>query len=410
MKLAALSNDDLAQTLRTLEQQADDKTKRGDCQDVGHDLHVHQIELEMQNRALRDIQAELEVALVRYTDLYDHLPIGYLTLTPHGQIAEANLTAARWLRRDRDQLTGVYINWFLDAFDAGRFAAHLDQCAHSGQEQNCEVTLRLDNGLSLTVQLASRVTPWREGSAPQIHTAMTNVSKLKQARAVIGDIEHEENAVTGLAFGDPATRFSSVSHFARSLLTEHRASLTPEALEVAERLECAALRVEETLQHLVDYCSVGREGVALDPVSLEELAQQVVIEHRVAIKERGATVEIQRPLPCVRGSRLILAHVLANLLINAVRFPPADQSRRITLSAEKKEGHVILTLAHDGLRLPASEKNYRVFERLHGARHFLPDGIGFALVRYALERMEGRLWFESDPYHGNCFKVELRQV
>ena len=39
----------------------------------------------------------------------------------------------------------------------------------------------------------------------------------------------------------------------------------------------------------------------------------------------------------------------------------------------------------------------------------LPDGVGFALVRNAIGRMEGRLWFESDPTHGHCFKIELRQ-
>jgi hypothetical protein len=51
-----------------------------------HELHVHGIELEMQNNELQQARAEREVALARYTELYDFAPIGYLTVTGDGLI------------------------------------------------------------------------------------------------------------------------------------------------------------------------------------------------------------------------------------------------------------------------------------------------------------------------------------
>lgn len=405
-ELKSLSNDDLVRTLRTLEQPAEQNESVSETNGL-QDLQIYRIELEMQNRALREVQSELEQALVRYTDLYDHLPFGYVTLTPSGQIAQANLTAARWLHRDRAQLAGVYMNWFLDAFDAGRLAAHLDLCLHTTTEHACDVTLRLENGLLITVQLSSRATVITPGAMPQIHTAMTNVSKLKQTRAVIGDIEREESTACPLVAGELGAPYACVSHYVRNLLTEHRSTLSPEVVEVAERMECAALRAEATLQHLVEYCSFGRESVAVDPVNLEEVVQHVIVEHRDAVEQRHAVLDITRPLPCVRGSRLILAQVLANLLINALRYPPRDQPRRVTISAEERPKAVVLKITHDGLKLPAGDQNFRVFERLHGAGHFLSNGIGFAVVRHAIERMGGRVWTESE---GNHFFIELRRV
>lgn len=405
-ELTSLSNDELVRTLRTLEQPAEQKPSSTES-DPLQDLQIYRIELEMQNRALREVQSELEQALVRYTDLYDHLPIGYVTLTASGQIAQANLTAARWLNRDRARLAGVYMNWFLDAFDAGRLAAHLDLCLHTGTEHACDVTLRLENGLLITVQLSSRATVTKPGATPQIHTAMTNVSKLKHARAMIGDIEREESATCPLVSGDLGAPYACVSHFVRTLLTEHRSTLAPEVVEIAERMECAALRAEATLQHLVEYCSFGRETVAVDPVNLEEVVQHVIVEHRDAIEQRQAVLDISRPLPCVRGSRLILAQVLANLLINALRHPPIDEPRHVTISAEETPTVVVVRIAHDGLRLPTGDQSFRVFERLHGARHFLANGVGFALVRNAIERMGGRVWTEAE---GNHFYLELQRV
>jgi hypothetical protein len=46
-----------------------------------HELQVHQIELEMQNEALRESRANAEKALERYAELFDFAPIAYFTLT-----------------------------------------------------------------------------------------------------------------------------------------------------------------------------------------------------------------------------------------------------------------------------------------------------------------------------------------
>jgi hypothetical protein len=40
-----------------------------------YDLHVHQLELESQNQALRDMSQRLEMQTARYADLYDFAPV-----------------------------------------------------------------------------------------------------------------------------------------------------------------------------------------------------------------------------------------------------------------------------------------------------------------------------------------------
>ncbi|MES9901197.1 MAG: EAL domain-containing protein [Sedimenticola sp.] len=90
-----------------------------------HDLQTHQIELELQNRDLREAQQALEEARDRYADLYDFAPVGYLTLDQKGIILESNLTAAILLGRDRTQLTGKPLVTLLERGESTMLFHHL---------------------------------------------------------------------------------------------------------------------------------------------------------------------------------------------------------------------------------------------------------------------------------------------
>lgn len=78
-----------------------------------HELHVQQIELEMQNEELRQAQAKIEDAKERYFDLYDLAPIGYLTLSMQGSILQANLTSTHLLEVVRAELIKQQITRFI---------------------------------------------------------------------------------------------------------------------------------------------------------------------------------------------------------------------------------------------------------------------------------------------------------
>jgi two-component system cell cycle sensor histidine kinase/response regulator CckA len=62
-----------------------------------HDLHVHQIELEMQNEELRGAQHEIEQSRDRYLDLYNHAPVGYVVTDSAGMILQSNQTFGHML-------------------------------------------------------------------------------------------------------------------------------------------------------------------------------------------------------------------------------------------------------------------------------------------------------------------------
>ena len=127
------------------------------------------------------------------------------------------------------------------------------------------------------------------------------------------------------------------------------------------------------------------------------------------IASSGATIEVERPLPEIEAHHAILVQSLDNLVGNAMKFVPDDRTPRIRIASARSDGHVVITVADNGVGIPEDKapRICRVFERLSGDVHRPGTGIGLAIVRRAMERLGGRVGVDSTPGEGSTFRLEL---
>ncbi len=118
-----------------------------------HELHVHQIELEMQNEELRLAQAALEESRSHYVDLYDFAPVAYLTLTREAAIAEVNLTGAALLAVERRTLLRQHFARFVAAGDRHRWHRLFRTVIEEEERQVDELALERADGTDFYAQL-----------------------------------------------------------------------------------------------------------------------------------------------------------------------------------------------------------------------------------------------------------------
>lgn len=111
-----------------------------------HELHVHQIELEMQNDELRRAQGEIESARERYFDLYDMAPVGYCTLSGKGIILEANLTAGSLLSTARGELIGRPFSRYIYKEDQDSYYLHKLKLFEKEEPQSFELKMKKNDG------------------------------------------------------------------------------------------------------------------------------------------------------------------------------------------------------------------------------------------------------------------------
>jgi PAS domain S-box-containing protein len=196
--------------------------------------------------------------------------------------------------------------------------------------------------------------------------------------------------------------------YADVVLQDHGWRLDREARDLLSRIMRSASRMDRLIQDLLTYSRVSRRELRLEPVSLEKLIREVVQQYPDMSSER-ADIEVEGPLPDVIAHEPSLTQVISNLLSNAVKFIPPDSRPRIRVSADKRESQARLCIQDNGIGIKPEHQSrlFGMFERIHPQQNYEGTGIGLAIVRKAVERMNGTVGVESDGVSGCTFWIEL---
>ena len=159
------------------------------AEELLHELQVHQIELEMQNEALRQAQIELEASRDRYVDLYEFAPVGYLTLSHAGLIEQINLTGAALLGEERKQLLQRrFVSWVASE-DQDHWQRQFMQVAQKGEKLSCELPLQRSDGSRFYAHMDCLPLA---GTVPLVRIALSDISERRHAE--------EELRIAAIAF------------------------------------------------------------------------------------------------------------------------------------------------------------------------------------------------------------------
>jgi diguanylate cyclase (GGDEF)-like protein/PAS domain S-box-containing protein len=161
-----------------------------------HELHVHQIQLEMQNEELRQAQAELDATRARYYDLYDLAPVGYVTVSEKGLIQEANLTATTLLGVARGALVHRPLTRFILKADQDVYYKHRKQLFKTAEPQACELRLVRSDGIAFTAYLEATASRDSDGETV-CRVALSDITECKQTEIQLQYLSMHD-ALTGL--------------------------------------------------------------------------------------------------------------------------------------------------------------------------------------------------------------------
>jgi len=151
-----------------------------------------------------ELRRQAEEALARYTDLYEHAPVGYLTLGQDGEILQINLTGAHLLGLERSRLVNKRLGMLLSADSRAALNEFVAKVFEGQTSQTCEVTACPFGASEIALELTATVAD--EG---------------RECRAVVKDISELKRSE--LAQRQSETRFRAIaSHTPDHILMQDR--------------------------------------------------------------------------------------------------------------------------------------------------------------------------------------------
>ena len=393
-----------------------------DLRPLVHDLGVAQIELELQNEELRCAQEAIVRAQVRFEQLFDCAPVGYVVLDAIGMIQQANEAFCVLVRKSRDRVVGFSLRSFVSEDQRPEFDRSVRLLFRDGLTHAFDTKLGGDSGAE--VRLSGSVAPMlvdgRHGVAYLV--AVTDVSEAKRLDRQLREAQKLESV--GRLAGGIAHDFNNVLMVIQGTIAVARMELGDEGAhaEYLDDIHAAAARASALVQQLLAFAR--RSPTAPRVVDLRPiLTTAQVMLGRLVPESVTLSWEVDQDLHPVMVDPVQVDQVLTNLVLNArdalsgsgaVRVRAYNFVLHEPFSAHGLEAppgrYAALEVCDDGAGMDEATLEH-IFEPFFTTKaQGKGTGLGLSTVFGVVAQNHGLLHVESAPGAGTKVRVLLPRV
>jgi signal transduction histidine kinase len=165
----------------------------------------------------------------------------------------------------------------------------------------------------------------------------------------------------------------------------------------------AAKRMKALISDLLTYSRVTTRGQSFEPVIVEDVLNQSILNLADLINENGTKITHDQ-MPIIKCDPTQLLQIFQNLIGNAVKFGPSESSK-IHVSVEMQGSEWVFLVQDNGIGIDSKyfDRIFVIFQQLNKKGPFHGTGMGLAIVKKIVERHRGRVWVESKVGAGSKF-------
>lgn len=385
----ALKKDDFSKLVRDFEVELQMQTEN---------LRRTQEELRAQIEKLKNTQVQLEESRDWYCELYEGIPIAYLTVDfKTNRIVEMNLTACEILKGERRTIKQIRFNRLVEPEFADSLYFAGKKSLEDASQQICELKIRCCDGSSFWALAAVR----GNLKTGHVRIALNDITELKKTEQMkddfIGMVSHELRTPLTVILG--AVKVAQEP----GLTAKERKELLSDAVHASEDLSLI-------LENLIELSRQKSRRTKLEKTSIniEDFMRHIMSSESRHLNDHRFRLQSSGSLPDIKVDKVKLQQVLFNLLDNAAKYSPENTEIRLTV---RKDGDNVLVGVSDkgqGISAEDQAKLFEPFERLsENPNRATGLGLGLVVCRHLIEAHGGKIWVDSTPGRGTTFWFTL---
>ncbi len=243
----------------------------------------------------------------------------------------------------------------------------------------------------------------RSNGAVVVFEDITELRKLERVRQdFVANVSHELK-----------TPLTSIRGYVETLL-EGAVHDPDHNMRFLGKIEKNVTRLSDLVSDLLRLARIeNQEGhLVRTEVNLCELLRDTKVAFEQQIEKAGLTLSLNlADEACVVwGEERGLAHVLENLLSNALKYTPRGGKIEVTLQVDG-DGMAHMMVQDSGAGIPQADQG-RIFERFYRvdkarSNEMGGTGLGLSIVKHQVQAMRGRVGVQSNLDQGTCFHIHL---
>jgi PAS domain S-box-containing protein len=296
--------------------------------------------------------------------------------------------------------------------DKNRVAGIIEKAFAKGTSYQYEVRL-MRKGHGYTWFFDSGITSVKKGKSTAAVGSIIDINDRKLAEESL----KEKNIELQKANDELDSFVYSASHDMRAPLSTllgliNIAKLSTNPKDYTQYFDMMTSRIHDMegfIREVTDYSRNARLKVEYRNVDLKEMIKNLSSSFKFLADESDVSINLHfEDCRKIKTDITRLNVVLNNLISNAIKYhDPRKDNRFVKVSGKANDKSCYITIEDNGLGI-VEEYQDKIFDMFYRAsENSNGSGLGLYIVKETLEKINGRISFESKPMAGSKFVVEL---
>lgn len=361
-----------------------------------------------------EVEKERKARFKEMQTFFDALPISFLFLDTNNRILRGNQES---LGDDTEKYIGYKVTDLYKHLSEETIAFN-NLVIESGTPLLKKIEHFLVEGQDVWVRVDRIPVKDDEGKVTGLIVFSTDITDIKKAEAELAvknsELEHyiqtnlQLESFAYIASHDLKEPLRMIHSFTQLLNRKLRPHFDATADEYMNFILSGVHRMQNLLEDLLKYSTIGRGEKDLELVDLNDTIYNVIQNVQHSIKEKNAEIYIEN-LPKVKAISIQMIQLFQNLISNALKFVPEDRQPIVKIKVKTGAEYYEFEVSDNGIgiREEFMEKIFLVFKRLHKKDEYEGTGIGLATCKKIVENLNGQIRVESTYGLGTSFFFTL---